>query len=220
MSLVLGIETSQALCSAALARDGAIVAEDTRPLQRLHNEVVLECVDGVMRDVAPADLDAVGFGCGPGSFTGIRIAASVAQAIAYAADARIVPVSSSLLLAHCARKRAVEGALLTCIPSRRDCYYVAVYEGGGIEPTLPDVLWEGAEAWSALNELPRELTLVGHCPDWAIGQLPFEAEVASTGADVGVLATELLTSGGGLEPEAGVPVYVMGDSPWRPAAGG
>ena len=67
------------------------------------------------------------FGCGPGSFTGIRIAAAVAQAVAFGADARILPVSSTLALATAALEagRSLGDGVVASIRSRRDAWYLA-----------------------------------------------------------------------------------------------
>ncbi|MDP6375570.1 MAG: tRNA (adenosine(37)-N6)-threonylcarbamoyltransferase complex dimerization subunit type 1 TsaB [Pseudomonadales bacterium] len=225
MSLILGIETSQSLCSAARCSDGVIVAEDTHPLQRLHNEHVLTSVDEVMSGVQPETLDAVGFGCGPGSFTGVRIAASVAQAIAYGAEACILPVSSTRLLAEATWQRGESGGVVTVIPSRRDAYYVAAFVCEADESRvriLDDVLWEGVEPWRRLQaSLPSgSWLLAGVAPPW-IDDIDPCVEVLDgvqvTGAHVARMAALQFENGKGLDPADGLPVYVTGDSPWRPS---
>lgn len=78
MVRILGIGTERGLCSAALYADGA-VHERAQRLERAHNEHILKLVDEAVAaaGLRPHQLDAVAFGCGPGSFTGIRLAASV-----------------------------------------------------------------------------------------------------------------------------------------------
>ncbi|MCY3793478.1 MAG: tRNA (adenosine(37)-N6)-threonylcarbamoyltransferase complex dimerization subunit type 1 TsaB, partial [Gammaproteobacteria bacterium] len=117
MVRVLGIETSRQRCSAALLGDGT-VREDTRKMARAHDEHILGLVDGLVAaaGVAPQDLDGIAFGCGPGSFTGVRIAASVAQALALGAGASVAPVSSTRALAVAAiEQRAVEDGVVVSI---------------------------------------------------------------------------------------------------------
>ena len=96
MTKLLALETSGALCSVAIWR-GEERFEDTRNVERMHNQVLLEMLDQLTENaaVAPADFDVVAFGAGPGSFTGVRIAAAVAQSVALVADAVVVPVASS-----------------------------------------------------------------------------------------------------------------------------
>lgn len=92
---LLALDTSSVACSVALQSDAAITERhEERP--REHTNILLPMIREVCKetDVAIADLDALVLGNGPGSFIGMRIAASVAQGLAYAAGLRIVPVSS------------------------------------------------------------------------------------------------------------------------------
>ena len=97
MTTMLGLDTSGALCSVAIYRENRVV-EDTRLVERMHNTVILEMIDGLCdrENITKGQLDVVAFACGPGSFTGVRIAAAVAQGIAFANNAVICPVSSSV----------------------------------------------------------------------------------------------------------------------------
>ena len=90
----LCIETSGPHCSLALAVDGQIYSRDEL-LQRSHNQYLLPMLDELFSaaGITPMQLELVSFGCGPGSFTGVRIAAAAAQAIATASNAKIVPLS-------------------------------------------------------------------------------------------------------------------------------
>ena len=92
MTTILALETSRSLCSVAV-RQGAELIEDTRKVERLHNEVVLTMVDAVCKSagLARRGIDVVAFGAGPGSFTGVRIAAAVAQGIAFGAGRHFCP---------------------------------------------------------------------------------------------------------------------------------
>ena len=126
---MLGLDTSGAFCSVAIHKENRIV-EDTRLVERMHNTVVLEMIDGLCQSekIATGDIDVVAFACGPGSFTGVRIAAAIAQGIAFANSALICPVPSSLALSHAAIKQAMSCSaigVLTVIRSRRNSYYPA-----------------------------------------------------------------------------------------------
>ncbi|MEC8144879.1 MAG: tRNA (adenosine(37)-N6)-threonylcarbamoyltransferase complex dimerization subunit type 1 TsaB, partial [Pseudomonadota bacterium] len=82
MTVTLCIETSTAHCSLALAVDGRVFSEHERLLRR-HNEQVLPMLDRLYKQAGatPRDTQLIGFGAGPGSFTGVRIAASIAQGV-------------------------------------------------------------------------------------------------------------------------------------------
>src|SRR5690606_9095854 len=103
MTVLLAIDTSGALCSLAIHAAGRWF-EHTHKVERLHNRVVLQDLERltVQAGVRRNAFRAVAFGAGPGSFTGVRIAAAVAQAVAFASDGEVVPVRSSLALATAA----------------------------------------------------------------------------------------------------------------------
>jgi len=92
MTSILAVDTSTESCSVALYRDGALAAlQEIAP--RRHNQVLLR----MLRELIPAGpqgLDAVAYGSGPGSFTGLRIAASAVQGVCFAAGLPALPVST------------------------------------------------------------------------------------------------------------------------------
>ncbi|QFU76506.1 tRNA (adenosine(37)-N6)-threonylcarbamoyltransferase complex dimerization subunit type 1 TsaB [Halioglobus maricola] len=100
MTGILAIETATEACSVALWRDGDI--EHRYELAaRQHNQRIF----AMLQDLMPAGLDgvdAIAYGSGPGSFTGLRIAASAVQGLAYAADLPALPVSTLACQVHTA----------------------------------------------------------------------------------------------------------------------
>lgn len=105
----LAIETSSNACSVAV-QNGDDVIEDHVVKPREHTKILLPMIRQSLNEagLAPADLDAVILGNGPGSFIGMRIGASVAQGICYGAALKIVPVSSLAVVA--AEAMQVSGA--------------------------------------------------------------------------------------------------------------
>jgi tRNA threonylcarbamoyladenosine biosynthesis protein TsaB len=97
---LLALETSTNACSVALAFEGSI-AERHVVQAREHARLLIPMIEELLseRAAALAELDAVVLGNGPGSFIGMRIAASVAQGLAYASGLGIVPVSSLAAIA-------------------------------------------------------------------------------------------------------------------------
>ena len=92
---ILAIDTSSLACSVALL-DGENIVERHEEQEREHTRLLAPMVRDVLDEagVQTADLDAIALGNGPGSFIGMRIAASVAQGLAHGAGIEIVPVSS------------------------------------------------------------------------------------------------------------------------------
>jgi tRNA threonylcarbamoyladenosine biosynthesis protein TsaB len=92
---LIAVDTATEACTVGLLVDGAVLARfEVAP--RRHAALVLGMVEELMGEagITVAGLDAVGFGQGPGAFTGVRIAAAVAQGLAFSADLPVVAVSS------------------------------------------------------------------------------------------------------------------------------
>ena len=92
---LLALDTSSNACSVAVMRDDKLY-EGHVVEPRRHTQILVPMIEQVMADAALTleELDAIVLGIGPGSFIGMRIAASVAQGLAYGAGLQIIPVSS------------------------------------------------------------------------------------------------------------------------------
>lgn len=147
---LLAVETSTDLCSAALLIGSETwVLEEEAPNR--HGEALGPMVERLLggAGLRPADLDALAFGQGPGSFTGIRIGCGLIQGMALGADIPVVPVPSLLALAcETGAPRSV-----VAFDARMGEAYVAAYarEGDGWQEVVaPRLLAPNAP----LPELP------------------------------------------------------------------
>ncbi|MDO8989398.1 MAG: tRNA (adenosine(37)-N6)-threonylcarbamoyltransferase complex dimerization subunit type 1 TsaB [Sideroxyarcus sp.] len=122
---ILALETSTEYCSVALWQDGAL-SERCELVGQKHSEVLMAMVDGVLGDAGCRirDVDGIGFGKGPGSFTGVRIACGVAQGLALGTDVDVVGVCTLQALAEASGKDKVIAAL----DARMGELYLAAYE--------------------------------------------------------------------------------------------
>ena len=122
---LLAIETSSEWCSAAIWLDGRVLSREEQAGQR-HSELILPMVDGLLREAALelAALDAVAFGAGPGSFTGLRVACGVTQGLAFAAGIPVAEVSTLLALAQASGAERV----VSCLDARMGELYFAAFE--------------------------------------------------------------------------------------------
>ena len=121
-------ETSTEWCSVALWADGEIAALERRAASR-HSELALPMLDRLMKNSGAtlAQLDAVAFGAGPGSFTGLRIACGLAQGLAFARALPVIGISTFEAMAHATGARRV----VVCIDARmREVYYAALERRG------------------------------------------------------------------------------------------
>jgi tRNA threonylcarbamoyladenosine biosynthesis protein TsaB len=119
--LVLALDASTYAGSVALIRDGATVAERTTGMRGEREERLMPAVAGVFRDagVDLRELDAVACGAGPGSFTSLRIAASIAKGIAVAREIPLVVAPSPLLVVAGAVPARPEGRYLLLMDAMR-----------------------------------------------------------------------------------------------------
>ncbi len=124
---LLAIDTSSLACSVALQCDGEI-EERHEEQAREHTRLLTPMIRDVLtaRGIESADLDAIVLGNGPGSFIGMRIAASVAQGLAYGSGTPIVPQSS--LAAVAAEVFATSDAAEVIVA--QDAHMQEVYLGG------------------------------------------------------------------------------------------
>jgi tRNA threonylcarbamoyladenosine biosynthesis protein TsaB len=225
---ILALETATDACSAALSIDGEI-RERFEIAPRRHVALVLPFVESLLADagLGVARLDAVAFGRGPGSFTGLRIAASMAQGIAFGADIPVVPVSTLAAVAQCCVRECNAGAVLAALDARMQEVYFGAFRvahnglvvAAGVESVCaPDSVavpagadWYGAgDGWSSYADL-LQARLSGATVGTMAGARPHAADVAA-------LAIPLLQAGGGLPAEQAAPVYLRNKVADKPGA--
>lgn len=133
--LTLALDTSTRLGSVAVGRDGELLAETTLSVRATHSETVLPEASRLLErcGARPAELEAVVVGAGPGSFTGVRIAASLAKGLCAASGAALSAYST---LAAVAAGTGLEGRVCALLDARGDELYAADWEAlDGPEPT-------------------------------------------------------------------------------------
>lgn len=123
----LAFDTATEWCSAALWVDGACTHREIHAGQK-HSDLL---VPMLMELLAEAELDlkqmdAIVYGMGPGSFTGLRIACGVAQGLALGAELPVLGISTLEALAE----EAGEDRVLTCLDARMNEVYAALYQRG------------------------------------------------------------------------------------------
>lgn len=126
---LLALDTATENCSAALYLDGVLrMVSHVSP--RDHSARLLGMVDSLLRgaELALADVEAIAFGRGPGGFTGVRIAASVAQGLALGAARGLVAVSDLQALAWRAWAEHSWPRVLVAMDARMGELYVAACE--------------------------------------------------------------------------------------------
>ncbi|MEK7322036.1 MAG: tRNA (adenosine(37)-N6)-threonylcarbamoyltransferase complex dimerization subunit type 1 TsaB [Pseudomonadota bacterium] len=215
---LLAIETASEACSAALYLDGAL-SERYALAPREHARLILPMVDELLReaDLSPGVLDAVAFGRGPGAFTGLRIAAGVAQGIAFGVDLPVVAVSSLAALAQGLYRERGAARVLAAIDARIGEVYWGKYEADATglmilrgeervvppgEVSLPEGGdWHGVgSAWGIYGDSLRT-RLSGRLATIDAARYP-------RACDVAVLAAAAYRRGEAVSAELAAPVYL------------
>lgn len=128
MKTILAIETSSELASVALLHKGELLARESDGV-RTHSQTLLPMVQEVLAQagLAVAQCDAIAFGAGPGSFTGVRTACGTAQGLAFGADLPVVPVVTLLAMAEACRDTQGSDEVLVLLDARMEEVYWAQY---------------------------------------------------------------------------------------------
>ncbi|HET8791883.1 MAG TPA: tRNA (adenosine(37)-N6)-threonylcarbamoyltransferase complex dimerization subunit type 1 TsaB [Modicisalibacter sp.] len=128
MSTLLALDASSSACSCAVWRDGEVFSRFALT-PREHTRRLMPMIDDVLAEagLAPADLDALAYGRGPGSFTGLRIAAGVAQGLAFGLAKPLIGVSTLQALALAAHRQHHLRYVIPALDARMSEIYVAAY---------------------------------------------------------------------------------------------
>ena len=214
---LLAIETATEACSAALLVDGRII-ERSEIAPRRHAELILPMIESLLAEagVARRQIDGIAVGRGPGAFTGVRLAISVAQGIALGLDVPVVPVSSLAALAQDVPPQFAM-PILAVIDARMGEVYAGAFRRGAdgiVEPIGPESVGSASQldlpphadwtvvgsGWSVYRDVLA--SRMPRMPVWSDGsRLPQAHAVAR-------LAAPLFAAGRAVAPELALPVYL------------
>lgn len=142
MSTILAIETSTELASVALLREGELLVRESAGVQT-HSQSVLPLVQALLKEAGlrVQDCDALAFGSGPGSFTGVRTACGIIQGLAFASDLPVVPVVTLQAMAQACLDLHGKTDVVPLLDARMEEVYWAHYRYNGawqtiVEPAL------------------------------------------------------------------------------------
>ncbi len=215
---ILSLETSSEWCSAAAWLDGSVLAREELAGQR-HSELILPMIDGLLQEagVGLTAFDAIAFGAGPGSFTGLRIACGVAQGLAFATGVPVACVSTLLAVAQGSGAQRV----VVCFDARMGEVYFGAFErdgGSGAErrwrvvhppqlcapaaaPHLEAGDWVGAGSGFAVHGAALAERYAGRLSE-------ARAELRPQAHEIAALAVEMVRAGLTVAAEDARPVYL------------
>ena len=210
---LLAVETSTELCSVALLRGPDLFVEEELAGNR-HSELLVPMLRRILARarLAPAQMDAFGFGQGPGSFTGIRIACGIVQGLAFAVERPVVPVPSLLALAE----QTNDARVVAALDARMGEAYLAAYARNGADwdeviaprlvgpaggvPPLPGRQWAATGSGFDRHEWLRE----GYRRPV---EMRYEGDLPRAGAVARIAARRFLR-GGAVAAERAAPLYL------------
>ena len=128
MPLILAIETSSETASCALLHGATLLSRESEGV-RTHSQSILPMVQELLAEagVSLAQCDAIAFGAGPGSFTGVRTACGVAQGLAYGAGLPVLPLVTLDAMALACRQHSGATDILAVLDARMGEVYWAQY---------------------------------------------------------------------------------------------
>ncbi|MCM0611205.1 tRNA (adenosine(37)-N6)-threonylcarbamoyltransferase complex dimerization subunit type 1 TsaB [Marinobacter sediminum] len=228
---LLALDTSSEGCSAALLVDGEI-SERFELAPRGHTRLLMPMVRELLAEkaLAPSDLDALAFACGPGSFTGLRIATGVVQGLAWGLNIPVVPVSSLAAVALGAID-ALDLAENDAVAVAFDARMGEVYWGCFVcQSGLPVLLgdervcpparvaltgesehWSGAgQGWKFREDMPGDVSgRIGSVDESLIPRAAWVARLAAIGYE----------QGAAVPAEQAQPVYIRDEVAWKKLPG-
>lgn len=227
---ILAIDTATEACSAALWNDGAVSAH-FELCPREHTQRILPMVQDILTagDARLTNLDALAFGRGPGSFTGVRIGIGIAQGLALGAGLPMIGVSTLMTMAQGAWRKTGATRVLAAIDARMGEVYWAEYQRDA------SGIWHGEETEAVLKpeavnarlkQLDGQWATVGTgwqaWPDMALNtpvQL-LDGEVTLPAAeDMLPAACQLLAQGKTVAVEHAEPIYLRNEVAWKKLPG-
>ena len=202
---IAALETSTEWCSVALWLDGEVASLEQRAGHR-HAELALPMLRQLLaREELPAGaLDAIAFGSGPGSFTGLRIACGIAQGLAMGRNVSVIGVSTLEAIAE----ESGAARVVVCLDARmREVYYAALEkQAAGWKEIVPaqcaapqDVKAPG-EGWIGAGG--------GFAAHGSMGLGKVLPEVHPSAVAVARLAAPRLAAGEGIDAALAAPVYL------------
>ncbi|HHQ4635161.1 tRNA (adenosine(37)-N6)-threonylcarbamoyltransferase complex dimerization subunit type 1 TsaB [Aeromonas veronii] len=226
---ILAVDTATEACSAALLVGDKLFSR-WEEAPRDHTRKILPMVQAVLEDagISLSDLDAIAFGRGPGSFTGVRIGISVAQGLAFGAGVPLIGISTLAAMAQGAYRLDGAQQVLTAIDARMNEVYFGRYEliDGRMQLVGDEVVSEPAALIDVRGKLAGPVTCVGTgfetygetlsglADELAVSQVRFPAA-----EDMLPLARAAWLAGEAVPVEQATPVYLRDKVTWKKLPG-
>jgi tRNA threonylcarbamoyladenosine biosynthesis protein TsaB len=217
MPILLAIETSSELASCALLTGTTVTTRESSGV-RTHSQAILPMVQALLAEagIKLADVDAIAFGAGPGSFTGVRTACGITQGLAFGAGLPVVPLVTLDAMAVACRARSGASEILVLLDARMGEVYWAQYRyADGWETVVAPALCAPEAVAPVASRTTARLVACGNgltaYPEafanspFAVGAMP---DIAPHARDLVHLGAQAFAAGQAVDAAAAQPLYL------------
>lgn len=227
---ILAVDTATENCSVAIIMDGEVITRcEVAP--REHTLKILPMVDQVLSEsgLSLSQLDALAFGRGPGSFTGVRIGIGIAQGLAYGADLPMIGVSTLAAMSQAGYRHHQATQVAAAIDARMSEVYWGMYQrqsDGDWSPSFAESVLPPEELLAKTKGIEGEWLTVG--TGWAAYPEALDTLTLTTtesgilypeAQDMALLAQFAFQRNEAVEPEHASPVYLRDKVTWKKLPG-
>lgn len=210
---LLALETANEQCSISLIDETQELFFQLDARAKAQTQTILPMIEQGLQQtgLSPADLDAVAFSRGPGSFSGVRINAAVAQALAWANDLPVIPVSTLQALAQAAYRLEGLEQVTAVLDARMNEVYIAsfVLDAQGIMQCVDEEKLLGYEQAAAY----AKHTIIGSGAKLLQADTQYQTLMA-TAQDIATIARVCALQERWVDAEHALPVYLRDDA-WK-----
>ncbi|UKH18179.1 tRNA (adenosine(37)-N6)-threonylcarbamoyltransferase complex dimerization subunit type 1 TsaB [Actinobacillus pleuropneumoniae] len=220
---ILAIDTATEACSVALQHNGKLTSLDELS-PKTHTQRILPMIDELLAqaNISIKQVDALVFGRGPGSFTGVRVGVGIAQGLAMGANLPVVPISNLLAMAQAAYEQTGATNVVALIDARMNEIYFAQYERVG-QIWQEMVTEQVCSPESAINQIQLKANTVVVGTGWAAYSQFAEAKLPLSISDITLPSAKSMLKLAELELEQGKalsalqiePVYLRNEVTWE-----
>lgn len=225
MTKILALDASTDACSVALSIDGA-TSHIFELAAKSHTQRLLPMVDEILRaaNCRLQDLDAIAYGRGPGSFTGLRICMGVVQGLAFGANLPVIPISTLQAMAQgfLTENANTSLPLLVALDARMDEIYWGLFSADKIPQALSDEhVMRPADVCEqrVIQDLNKKFIAIG--PGWHYADLQtlvpnqLVQDVHPNAKDILTLAIDTFQQGKSISILDAQPVYLRDSVSWK-----
>ena len=211
---VLALETANEQCSVCIAEDNQELYFQLDARAKAQTQTILPLIEQGFKElgIQATDLTAIACSRGPGSFSGVRINAAVTQALAWANDLPVVPVSTLQAMAQAAYRIAGLTAVTAVLDARMQEVYIASFEldaDGIMQAIDEEQLLSYSEAEQAVK-----FTVIGSGSALVKPEQVQYVAVTATAQDIATIANAQALKKNWVSAEYALPVYLR-DNAWK-----